>query len=72
MPETWLTAIEHHISFTAIMLVCGLIAKEYKIYGRIKERVNSLWLNHCGETRQLYTPLENGTSPVVPPRPNHD
>lgn len=70
MTETLLTAIEHHVSFAAILAILGYVVKEGKIYGRIKERMNSLWFDYCGQKQQLYTPLENGTAPVVPPHPN--
>jgi len=68
--ETWLTLAEHHISFAMIMGIVVVIAREYKVYGRIKERMNELWFNYCGERQKLYTPIENGTDPVIPPRPN--
>jgi len=69
MPETWLTQIEHHVSFAIVLGLAGAALREYRVYGRIKERVNELWFNYCGERQKLYTPLDNGAPPVVPPRP---
>lgn len=69
MNETWLTAIEHHITFGVVLAMAGKMLLEYKVYGRIKERVNELWFNYCGERQKLYTPVENGQTPVIPPRP---
>jgi len=58
MQETWLTVLEHHVSFGAIMAILAIALKEYKVYGRIKERLNTLWYEHCGEKQILYSPLD--------------
>lgn len=34
--------------------------REYKIYGRMKERLNTLWRRHCQEKDEYFVPLENG------------
>lgn len=69
MVETWLSQLEHHFTAAVMLTVAGVVLKEYKVYGRIKERMNELWFNYCGERQKLYTPVENGASPVIPPRP---
>lgn len=69
LQENWLTLLEHHVNFGVSLTVLGVIVKEYKVYSRLKERVNELWYNYCGERQKLYTPCENGATPVIPPRP---
>ena len=36
--------------------------REYRIYSRLKERMNTLWHRHCADTGELFIPLENGNS----------
>jgi hypothetical protein len=69
MQETWYTAIEHHVNLVAVLTILGFLAREHKVYGRMKERMNELWFNYCGERQKLYSPVENGATPVIPPRP---
>jgi len=63
---SWIAQIEHHVSFAFIAAVCGLFLKNHKLIIKIKERLNSLWFNHCADTRLPYQPVENGTEPRVP------
>jgi len=64
-----LIVLAHFANLSATLTVLGVLLREYKVYGRIKERVNELWFNYCGERQKLYTPVENGAQPVIPPRP---
>ena len=38
----------------------GPILREYKIWSRVKERVNTLWFHRCEQNGEPYVPLENG------------
>lgn len=69
--ETWLTQVEHHVSFGVIMLVGGIFLKNHRLFIRAKERLNDLWWDRCAVKREPYTPVENGTPAVVPPHPSH-
>ena len=71
MPETWLTQIEHHVSFGFIVLACGAFLKNHRLFIRAKERLNNLWWDRCAERQEPYTPIENGTPEVIPPRRSH-
>lgn len=37
----------------------GPALKEYRIYGRIKERLNTLWHKHCEDTGDPYVAVES-------------
>jgi hypothetical protein len=63
----WLAQIEQHVTLGGILLVCGILLRNHKIIIRAKDRLNDLWWDRCTQRRELYTPLENGQSPVMPP-----
>jgi len=50
----------HGLSFTATLMVLGIIAREHKIWVRMRDRLNTLWWRHCQTTGDKYDPLENG------------
>ena len=70
MQETGLAVYVHFANLGATLTVLGVVLREYKVYGRIKERMNELWFNYCGERQKLYSPVENGATPMIPPRPS--
>ena len=69
MIETWFTQLEHHISFGFIVVVSTAFLKNHRLIIRAKERLNVLWRDRCGITREGYTPVENGSPEVTPPVP---
>lgn len=71
MNETWITLAEHHISTAFILSVCGFVFTKHRLYTRAKDRLNDLWWDRCGAKQEPYTPVENGSPAVVPPRPVH-
>jgi hypothetical protein len=76
--ETPFTIFEHHVTFAAILSMWGgmvglvvWLLNKHKIWLNIKNRLNDLWWDRCAEKQERYTPLENGTPAVIPPRPRH-
>jgi hypothetical protein len=67
--SAWLAEIEKHVSFGFILCVCTIFLKNHRLFIRAKERLNDLWWDRCAEKQEPYTPVENGTPAVVPPRP---
>lgn len=40
----------------------GPLLRQYKIWSRMKERMNTLWWKHCKETGDRFETVENGHS----------
>ena len=40
--------------------IAGPFLREYKIYNRMKERLNSIWFDRCQEKHERFEALENG------------
>jgi hypothetical protein len=68
MPETWLTQIEHHVSFAFIVFVGGAFLRNHKLIIKAKQRLNDLWWDRCADRQEPYQPIENGSPAVIPPR----
>lgn len=69
MNLTWLTEIEKHVSFGFIVTVCIFFLKKHKLVILGVQRLNLLWRDRCGLTREPYTPVENGSPEIVPEMP---
>lgn len=69
--ETWFTQLEKHVSFGVILVVGGIFLKNHRLFIRGKERLNDLWWDRCAKRQEPYTPVENGSPAIVPPRPVH-
>jgi hypothetical protein len=70
-----ISQIEGHINTGAVL--SGIIVvgrywlKERDVYKRVKDRLNDLWWDRCGQRQEGYTPVDNGVSAVVPPLQHH-
>jgi hypothetical protein len=59
--ETPLTLTFHGIQITisiATLLLLAPLLKQYKIWNRIKDRVNTLWQKHCEKTGDRFVSLD--------------
>ena len=70
MDTSWIAQVEHHVSFAFICAVCTVFLKNHRLIIKAKERLNSLWYDRCGLREDPYQPVENGTDPIVPPKPH--
>lgn len=78
MNPDWFSTLERHVTFGAIVTLWGLMVSfvvwlfnKHKILLRLKDRLNDLWWDRCGFRQDRYTPLENGSPAVIPPRPDY-
>jgi hypothetical protein len=67
MNESPLTISLHVATLVSLLTLIGLVLKlgspilrEYKIWSRMKDRVNMLWFDRCKAKEDEYVPLENG------------
>lgn len=64
--ESWFAQFEHHFNAAASLVILGWIFKNHRVVVRGKDRLNTLWYRYCAQTKQLYTPLENGSAAYIP------
>ncbi len=55
-----LTHIFHGVSLTLTISILTILLREHKVWTRVKDRLNTLWSNHCKETGDEYVALDNG------------
>jgi hypothetical protein len=65
----WFLAAEQHIQFGGFVIIATWLAKKYRVDLEIKRRLNTLWFDRCAARQEPYQPVENGTPPILPPRP---
>ena len=58
--ESVATQVAHWLTFGMVTTLVGFALKEHKVWVRLKDRMNTLWAQHCEKTGDKYIPLENG------------
>jgi uncharacterized membrane protein len=59
--ESMATQIAHWVTMGGVLTLVGFALKQHKVFIRIKDRVNSMWWDHCTKHAIKYEPLENGS-----------
>jgi hypothetical protein len=61
MGETPITLTLHGLTLAGMLFIIGILLHQHKVWTRMKDRVNNLWQEYCGEKDIPYVPLDNGS-----------
>jgi len=50
----------HGIQIGLLVFLISLVLSQHKIWVRMKDRLNSLWYEHCKSKNEKFVSLENG------------
>jgi len=58
--EDPITLSIHGVQLVGTLAILRVVLPQYKVWTRLKDRVNTLWEKHCEKTGDKFVSLENG------------
>ena len=58
--ESTLTITLHGVTLASTLTIIGILLKEHKVWIRMKDRLNQLWMDRCKAKGDDYVALGNG------------